>query len=62
MKKGDLLDFMEDVEDCYLEEVGSLRMNNAGNSSGEKTYNSRKGIVMKLNKFSTGVAVLALIA
>ena len=62
MKKGDLLDFMEDVEDSYLEEVGSLRMNNAGNSSGEKTFNGRKGIVMKLNKFSIGVAVLALIA
>ena len=62
MKKEDLLDFMEDVDDSYLEEVGSLRMNNADNSSGEKTFNGRKGIVMKLNKFSIGVAVLALIA
>lgn len=62
MKKGDLLDFMEDVDDSYLEEVGSLRMNNADNSSSEKTFNGRKGIVMKLNKFSIGVAVLALIA
>ena len=62
MKKGDLLDFMEDVDDCYLEEVGSLRMSNAGSSNGEKTFNGRKGIVMKLNKFSIGVAVLALIA
>lgn len=62
MKKGDLLDFMEDVDDSYLEEVGSLRMNNADNSSSEKTFIGRKGIVMKLNKFSIGVAVLALIA
>jgi hypothetical protein len=62
MKKNDMLDFMEGIDNKYLEEVGAVRMRNTEGSNGTGKLTGRRGIIMELNKISIGVAILALVA
>ena len=61
MKKDDLLDFMEELDDKYLEEAGLARMHTPGTDQPNNKLGN-KLFFMNINKWSIIAAALALIA